>query len=626
MPECPRTALFQGSVIQIVVATIVCLGIIVTTGHAAIRCESVSGVPGSYSHSSFYIKQAQANKPQTLSFRTTGPLFFTLTRASRTITGRANIVVSRSNAKEGASEIVCETGWTDPVRSHTFSTPRENDHDGIWTIQVFDEISGGPTGEIPYVIQMILSTPRVDNTLLRRLRGSLPSDVPFGNNARNRTFSLCGLSSGSLRSQSTLEIATSDTFTDVGEGLPQTYFIHADRYVYLRIRSPIKSVITVTISAKEPGVASFAPVCNIEKRSTELIADGMIYAVATWDRLLNPLWRVEVSAKPVGESYATQANQVIVEILRQRDPERRMDQPLDFLASCYICKTVRRSTTETSNSIVSVVNGAISKPLDFLTAVSVTVPSNFTPRQNSLLEQSIETGVAIWSAECSWCTIDTLSVLKVGPRRLMRADLLQAIQEWPGPLSKLMADKRLSGLRLTLGSGPMYKSVSDDDPTIKKLCGAAEAALPDYFQRVAFAYGCRPGSKPESKAVVELMLEVTDGPTDCGKSVNIVACEPDRELLELNGKDYSFGILGGDTWIGSGPRHVNLLHVILHEIGHWLWMGHVSNDASIMSEVLNTSQCINDADIAELREAIQRRREHPYFFPGPQALLARKIN
>jgi hypothetical protein len=148
--------------------------------------------------------------------------------------------------------------------------------------------------------------------------------------------------------------------------------------------------------------------------------------------------------------------------------------------------------------------------------------------------------------------------------------------------------------------------------------------LPVYFRRVAIAYGCQPGSKNDAKPVLQLTLEVTSGSTACGRSSNIVACEPDRELLELNGEDYSFGISGDDIWIGGGPRRVNLLHVILHEVGHWLWMWHVTSDGSIMSAALNTSRCINDADMVELGDALERRRQRHGVTPGPQALLARK--
>jgi hypothetical protein len=557
---------------------------------------------------------------------------FTVERTSRTLTGQAKVVISQAQSDGSDSAIVCETGWVDPSVRPTFEASSKNVRESVWTIQVFDEISGGPTGELPYVIHFLLSAPpQADNLRSRKLGGSFPADAPFGDGARKRDYSRCGLAATSLRIGSTLEVATSDKFIDVGEGLPQTYFLQADRYVYVRIKSLLNSTVRVTVSAKEPGNSSFAPICKIERSASELTAAGMIYGIATWDRLLRPLWRIEVSSSnATAHTPAIKANWVSVEILRQHDPERVIEKHVisnlfpDFLASCYVCKTVRRKSPGDFSSSTLGTNLSVSNPVDFLTAVSLTVPSTFTSRQNSLLEHTVEMGVAIWSAECSFCSVDTLSVLTIGDRRLIRTDLFQALQIWPAPLSTLFADKGIGGFRTIIGDDPKYTVVSDDDPTIQKLCRATETTLPVYFRRVAIAYGCQPGSKNDEKPVLHLTLEVTGGSTACGRSSNIVACEPDRELLELNGEDYSFGISGDDTWIGSGPRRVNLLHVILHEVGHWLWMWHVTGDGSIMSASLNTSRCINDADMVELGDALERRRRRRGVLRGPQAFLARK--
>jgi hypothetical protein len=173
-----------------------------------------------------------------------------------------------------------------------------------------------------------------------------------------------------------------------------------------------------------------------------------------------------------------------------------------------------------------------------------------------------------------------------------------------------------------ISSVPSFSEVSDSDPTIEKLCGTPASGFPEEFARVAIAYGCRKPAPGQPEPVVKLILNVTDGPTDCGRSTNIIGCEPDLELLELNGKDYSFEDPGNDTRIGSGTGRVSLLQVMLHEVGHWIGLGHVTTDGSIMSAVIETSRCINDGDISELLKAISTPGRSSKLYSTPQALLA----
>jgi hypothetical protein len=599
-----------------------------TEVYGATLCAGEIGAPRSYSRTAFYVKNAQARTPEVFTLKSAGPLIFTVERTSTVLSGRAEVIVRKAEREGGTLHEVCDTGWVDPSKRPTFGTGSGGEPESFWTIEVYDEISGGPTGELPYVIHFLLSAPAQDGSQgSRRLHGSFPSDIPFGDQARSTKPTTCGYSSGPIRTGSTLDMATTDEFADLGEDLPQTYFVQAGRYVYVRVSSQNDVIIHVTVAAKEAGNSEFAAICSISTTTSGLKIRGMIYGQATWDRLLNPLWRVEISST-TGNGKALQ-NNIKVEIRRQHDPERMADKRVvssefpDFLPSCYVCRTVRRASRRTAGDpSTDIALQTRTAPSISLTSVSITVPTDFTAGQNSILEHTLEMGVAIWAAECSRCTIDTFSVLRVGDRRLVRTDLYQAAQIWPAPMSTLLADKAIGNFRVIISEGPKYVPVSDDDPTIRKLCQAREVDLPDYFRRVTVAFGCRSGSQTQMATLLHLILNVPRHATACGSSTNIIACEPDRELLELNGKDYSFGITGNDTLIGTGPRRVNLLHVILHEVGHWLWMGHVLSEGSIMFAALTASRCINDSDLTELQGAVQRREEDRSSTAVPQALLA----
>jgi hypothetical protein len=237
------------------------------------------------------------------------------------------------------------------------------------------------------------------------------------------------------------------------------------------------------------------------------------------------------------------------------------------------------------------------------------------------VEHAAETAIAIWSAECSSCSIDTLSVLKIGDRFLIRTELFQALQMWPSsPLFPLFADKRISSFRVLIGNVPLFTEVSPTDSAILRLCQASTSTVPEPLRRVAVAYGCNPTPNRNKGTVLQLILGVTDGPTACGRSANIIACEPDRELLELNGRDYRFSVDGSKVQLGSGPIDVNLFQVVLHEVGHWLGLGHVLTDESIMAKTLERSRCINDGDLAELTAALTKPTRYSPI--KPQAFFA----
>lgn len=54
--------------------------------------------------------------------------------------------------------------------------------------------------------------------------------------------------------------------------------------------------------------------------------------------------------------------------------------------------------------------------------------------------------------------------------------------------------------------------------------------------------------------MLNLIIKVKNGRTACGSSRNIIGCEPDRELLELNGRDYTFALEDNLVLIGNGPE------------------------------------------------------------------------
>jgi Matrixin len=573
---------------------------------AAPICKQFTGYPFVSDHHSFYAKNASSLKPQTLEFVSEGSVLISLRRSSRTTKGNGRVVITHIAGDPSKPTMSCDTGWIAPALNVSYGLITEPNTVSTWRVEVYDEISGGPTGELPYVLDVEVTTQKTpDGMGTRNVRSALPRNVAFANADWPTTGQTCQSSQGSLRPEATLEVATADKFIASAD-LPQTYFVQAARYIYLKVKASGDVRVRITIAAKEAGALAFAPICSIEGNVSALASSGMIYGVIPWDREFSPLWRIEISLLNLQNTQAASApTEISTEIIRQQDLERVTQNdaysklvPGD-LASCLICKK-RLERSKRSPPVAEA--GEIIKSL---TGVSLAVPSSFSTEQMSLLEQSVETAVALWIAECAKCSRDTLAMVKIGPRLLIRSSLVKPIMAYPDPLYALFADKRIQNFETIVDSGSHYQVLTKDDPLIQKLCSLPQAGPPDYMLRLAGAFGCT-NAKANSE-VLSLRLNVTYDEPSCVGGENVVACEADRELLEFNGRDYQFGFPGYATTIGNGKRRANLLHVMLHEVGHWLYLGHVQSKSAMMSAYLDLSQCIEDSDIAELDKAMDGR-------------------
>src|SRR4029077_6866346 len=105
-----------------------------------------------------------------------------------------------------------------------------------------------------------------------------------------------------------------------------------------------------------------------------------------------------------------------------------------------------------------------SKLIDPPTAVFISLPSTFSLNQTAILEHATEIAVALWTAECAFCPIDALSVLRIHDQFLIRTELLQTLEMWQtSPLYPLFADKRISSFRVLIGQTPLFTEVSVND-------------------------------------------------------------------------------------------------------------------------------------------------------------------
>lgn len=240
-------------------------------------------------------------------------------------------------------------------------------------------------------------------------------------------------------------------------------------------------------------------------------------------------------------------------------------------------------------------------------------------RERATVNSAILKAAEVWVNGCVGCRPNHLAVLHVGDQTYVRQGLMKWLDQKPvrpwtdaqladvleplHELSTVPTDDR-GAKRMT-----SYVHLSEESRTA--LCGLPIAAGASMAEQVQSAI-C-PGSGLNSRFVANMRVRFRDGMTACGDSANIIACRADAELTEYNTRDYAFTSDGADNAIGKGAVEIDLLHAIVHEMGHWIGLGHIDSGHSVMAASMERSRCIDSATVAELaRNGSARRAEAPY--------------
>jgi hypothetical protein len=121
----------------------------------------------------------------------------------------------------------------------------------------------------------------------------------------------------------------------------------------------------------------------------------------------------------------------------------------------------------------------------------------------------------------------------------------------------------------------------------------------------------------ERREAARIRVRFRDGPTSCGNDSNVIACRSDVELTEYNARDYRFVIMAaGQETIGTGAIDVDLDHVIAHEMGHWIGLGHIDSGQSLMASSMEDSRCIDMRTVNSLvtqRDGASRSKSRQAF-------------
>jgi hypothetical protein len=151
------------------------------------------------------------------------------------------------------------------------------------------------------------------------------------------------------------------------------------------------------------------------------------------------------------------------------------------------------------------------------------------------------------------------------------------------------------------------------DDSIKSFCALTpDQSVAPVMASVHIALCQAEHLDPHARATIAVSFRA-DGSTYCGSDPEIIACRADSTLTEFNTRDYRFR-LGNAGALGLGAVEIDFLPVLLHEMGHWIGLGHIDHGKSIMASSAERARCIDEPTIEKLVGNLNQRTTEPQAF------------
>lgn len=538
----------------------------------------------------------------------------------------ARIEISRSSDSE---VIVCASDW---ISAREFYIKVQTEKTGSWIVRVFKNGLPEPNADQPYA--PVLSFGADANPVILQKKPG-PWQMIKG------PYGTCVPTEKPLNSGSILEQVFQDSSPIVSTGLLiERYRFAGGRLVYISI-SP-KNLptgqhfpIVIRAYAKDNRESSFSLACehplpaSINGRFT--LALGIPENVE-----FEPIWMIEITCRdacPAGRVP------ISVDIRREKNPilpaEASSSKSLAHFAVTrlttrtfeYFCYGDRESRADIPLNSRDRFAGTTQLRIKIFGA-------HLSGTTLRALESYFLTAVSLWRRACLDCVADHLSVIRLDGKLFLDSDLVKWLFSLnPSEISPVdkhsmsepgniffffngIVGGRRAGSRGV--ESPSYTEIVSEETRWRSLCGVPASYLPDSVLRIQQALPCGSADNEESTLAVELKLQ-QDG-LSCGNSPNIIACEELGANVELNTRDFRFTTLRSlAPVVGRGPVRVDLMQILLHEIGHWIGLGHSqSSSGDIMDEYYEAGRCIENSSVEALQRMIARRQRSRD--AGPSAL------
>lgn len=246
--------------------------------------------------------------------------------------------------------------------------------------------------------------------------------------------------------------------------------------------------------------------------------------------------------------------------------------------------------------------------------------------QLAAITTAILNAASLWVAACRECRSDHLAIVASGNELYIRSQLARwlASSEAHSAASqpKRAEEELVSQLQnyVYLNTGAVAKRLEPYvrgtlfDDSIKSFCALApDQQVAPVTMSIYIALCQAEHLDRHARAKIAVAFRAY-GSTYCGSDPEIIACRADSTLTEFNTHDYRFR-LGRDTpAVGLGAIEIDFLPVLLHEMGHWIGLGHLDHGKSIMAASAERARCIDEPTIKKLMESLDPRITEPQAF------------
>lgn len=489
----------------------------------------------------------------------------------------------------------------------------------VWLeFQVIDDAEGGPTRSAPYTLIMEAWAVSKDG-FIKPHEKQAPFDPTILSMAKK-----CVLKQNLGTKGEFIEAAATVKRGNVAQGMLLVKTFVSGPIIGIKVPAEwtTDSVpVVLTISRKIVGDSPFEPVCVNFQVGTK---DAGQLLVVTAPQSEKSLWRIELAAP--GRTPLSSITSEL-QVFRTK-PLSHIGLPLDSdndlwrNSSSFFCidKPIKGSTEVTPSSEFGGRSVLKIKLPPF--------PNETGKAQREALIKLLLRAVSLWVRSCTVCRLDNLAIVKIDERTFVH----------PG-LSHLMESRSISKTQQTISISPQgleqklkwalayatvgsmqlanlqqplpYEEITGRvEETFKEICTTkmdiTNTPILKNVQKAACGIEIN-GIGFASNIIVRFRM----GDTACGDELNIIACRADYMLTEFNVRDYKFIIEDSSPiYIGNGTIEIDMLHAVLHEMGHWIGLAHVDEGESIMASSLEQSRCIDRITVQKLSSFVQGKEQY----------------